>query len=82
MRELSPYPNVHAPHLDNFLRSRRGEFRLVSTGDGRTRLEGRTWYEIDMAPEWYWRMWSDWMIHRIHERVLAHIRREVERGPR
>lgn len=73
MREWSPYANIHPPHLDNFLRSRRGEFRLVALPGGRTRLEGRTWYELDMAPEWYWRVYGDWFIHRIHTRVLEHI---------
>jgi hypothetical protein len=72
------YANVRAPHLDGFLQSRRGEFRMVALPGGRTRLEGRTWYEIDMAPEWYWRLYGDWMIHRIHERVLDHIRSEIE----
>jgi len=77
LRELSPYANVHAPHLDGFLRSRRGEFRLVALPNGRTRLEGRTWYELDMAPEGYWRMIADWMIHRIHRRVLIHINSQL-----
>jgi uncharacterized membrane protein YhaH (DUF805 family) len=78
LRELSLYANVQAPHLDGYLRSRRGEFRLVALPGGRTRLEGRTWYEIDMGPEWYWRLWADWMIHGIHRRVLEHIKTEVE----
>jgi hypothetical protein len=78
LRELSPYSNVQAPHLDGFLRSRRGEFRLIALPGGRTRLEGRTWYELDIAPEGYWRLIADWMIHRIHERVLRHIKAEVE----
>jgi hypothetical protein len=77
LRELSIYSGVHPPHIDGFLRSRRGEFRLVALPGGRTRLEGRTWYEIDMAPEWYWRAYGDWMIHRIHERVLDHIENEI-----
>ena len=78
LRELSPYVQVDAPHLDDFLRSRRGEFRLIALAGGRTRLEGRTWYELEMAPEGYWRLIADWLIHRIHERVLGHIRREAE----
>lgn len=78
LQELSPYATVRAPHLDGYLRSRRGEFRLVALPDGRTRLEGRTWYELDMAPEWYWRGLSDWTIHRIHARVLQHIKVQVE----
>jgi hypothetical protein len=82
LRELSPYPNVKAPHLDGFLRSRRGEFRLTPLPGGRTRLEGRTWYELDMAPDGYWRPIADWLIHRIHERVLTHIRHLVENPSR
>lgn len=77
LRELSPYANVTAPHLDGFLRSRRGEFRLIPLPGGRTRLEGRTWYELDMAPEGYWRMIADSMIHRIHLRVLTHINSQL-----
>lgn len=78
MRELSVYANVSAPHLQGFLNSRRGEFRLVPLAGGRTRLEGRTWYELDMAPEGYWQLIGDALIHRIHERVLAHIKAESE----
>lgn len=53
---------------------RRGEFRLVALPDGRTRLEGSTWYTLDMAPQAYWTLWSDALIHRVHARVLEHVR--------
>jgi hypothetical protein len=78
MTELSPYRDVSPPHLHGYLRSRRGEFRFIDLGNGRTQLEGSTWYEIEMAPEIYWQMFSDVLIHRIHRRVLDHIKREVE----
>lgn len=78
LRELTPFDGVSPPHLDGYLRSRRGEFRLNPLPGGRTRLEGSTWYQIDMAPEGYWQLFSDYMIHRIHRRVLAHIKDEVE----
>ncbi|MBM3953807.1 MAG: hypothetical protein FJ309_04200 [Planctomycetes bacterium] len=79
MVELSPWRHVHPPHLvDRSLRSQRGEFRLVDLGDGRTRLEGRTWYVFDMHPQGYWTLWSDLSIHRIHRRVLDHIKRLAE----
>jgi hypothetical protein len=78
MRELSPYRDLSPPHLHGYLRSRRGEFRFVDLGGGRTRLEGSTWYEIEMAPEGYWQIFSDALIHRIHLRVLQHIKAEVE----
>ncbi|MBI3862851.1 MAG: SRPBCC family protein [Planctomycetia bacterium] len=78
MHELSPYRHVHPPHLDGYLRCRRGEFRLVPLDDGRTRLEGSTWYEFAMYPQDYWTLWSDAVIHRIHRRVLEHIKRLSE----
>jgi len=78
LRELSLYSSISPPHLHDYLRSRRGEFRLIALAGGRTRLEGSTWYEIEMAPEAYWQLWSDFLIHRIHDRVLDHIKREAE----
>ncbi|MBC7816144.1 MAG: hypothetical protein IAG10_04525 [Planctomycetaceae bacterium] len=74
MRELNPWGDIHPPHLDFVLISRRGEFRLIPLPNGRTRLEGRTWYEFDMGPRTYWALWGDYFIHRIHLRVLNHIR--------
>jgi uncharacterized membrane protein YhaH (DUF805 family) len=78
MFELSPYRHVHPPHLDGFLRSTHGEFRLIRLSQGRTRLEGRTWYNVDMFPQWYWTLWSDLLIHRIHLRILRHVERLAE----
>lgn len=78
MRELSPYVGVDAPHLDDFLRSERGQFLLTPLSGGRTRLEGTTWYRHRIWPVGYWRVWSDAIIHRIHGRVLAHVKRLSE----
>jgi len=78
MHEWSPWAQVHPPHLDGILRSRRGEFQLIPTGDGGTELVGRTWYVFDMAPHAYWGLWSDAAIHAIHGRVLRHIQGVAE----
>ncbi len=80
LEEWSPYGAIDAPHLDHYLRSRRGEFRLVPLPGGRTRLEGRTWYELDIHPQVYWRPWAQALIHSIHGEVLGHIRSLAE-GP-
>lgn len=80
MTELSPYRHIHPPHLDGYLSSKRGEFRLVDLGEGRMRLEGHTWYTVDMYPQAYWQWWSNKLIHDIHLRVLHHIKHEVENG--
>ncbi len=73
MRELSPWGAITPPHLEETLHCRRGEFRLVALPDGRTRLEGRTWYAMDLWPQAYFKLWADDLIHRIHVRVLDHI---------
>ncbi len=78
MDELSPYPHLHPPHLDNYLQSRRGQFLLEVLPNGRTRLTGTTWYQNSFWPGAYWNVWSDYIIHRIHGRVLAHIKHEAE----
>jgi hypothetical protein len=79
MRELSPWGGIRPPHLDGFLRSHQGEFRLTPLPGGRTRLEGTSWYENRMWPEAYWRLWSDGLIHAIHRRVLDAIETRAER---
>jgi hypothetical protein len=45
---------------------------------GKTLLEGRTWFELKVHPSSYWRLWSDAIIHAIHDRVLRHIRELAE----
>ncbi len=78
LREWSPYSRVYAPHLDGFFRTSRGEFRLVSLSPSRTRLEGRTWYFLDMRPSIYWNVLADTILHAIHQRVLEHVKEEAE----
>ena len=77
MKELSPY-DIHPPHLDGHLQSERGEFRLIPLPNGKTRLVGTTWYRHNMWPASYWQVWSDFLIHRIHARVLRHVKRLAE----
>lgn len=81
LRELSPYDEVHAPHTAGYLRSRHGEFRLVPLPGGRTRLEGSTFYTLQIFPTWYWTPWADGVIHAIHMRVLRHIKALAETAP-
>jgi hypothetical protein len=78
MKEWSPYKYVHAPHLDNSLRSKKGQFLMTELPGGKTRLEGTTWYELEMYPSLYWAIWSDASIHAIHMRVLEHVKRRAE----
>lgn len=74
MQEWTPYAQIHPPHLEGFLASRQGEFRLEALANGGTRLFATTWYQHHMAPAGYWRLWSDYIIHRVHDMVLENIR--------
>ena len=78
MEEWTLYRHIHPPHLNGFLMSQGGQFLLTPLPDGSTRLEGTTWYQHHMWPVSYWRVWSDWIIHRIHLRVLRHIKELAE----
>jgi hypothetical protein len=51
---------------------------LTALPGGRTRLEGTTWYHHSMWPATYWHWWSAYVIHKIHMRVLNHIRERTE----
>src|SRR5216684_6489309 len=81
LNELSPYGNIQPPHLHGYFVSEKGQFSLTPLPRGRTRLEGTTWYQHTMWPAAYWHLWSDYIIHRIHLRVLEHIREAVEEKP-
>lgn len=78
MNEFNPFWDIHPPHLDGYFLSHRGQFKLTKLSDNKTELEGTTWYKVDITPEIYWKTWADFIIHRIHLRVLNHIKREVE----
>ena len=78
MKEWTFYSDIHPPHLEGYLVSRRGQFLLTRLPDGRTQLEGTTWYEHGLWPSEYWRVWSDKIIHAIHLRVLKHVKQLAE----
>lgn len=79
MVEQTLWNSVRPPHLDGYLQTTRGQFVLEPLEGGtKTRLVGRTWYRTHMTPEPYWRLWADPIIHRIHLRVLDHVKRLSE----
>jgi len=80
LEEWTPYSHIDPPHLHGFLVSNGGQFLLTPLPNGKTRLEGTTWYRHSLWPSPYWRLWSDAIIHRIHLRVLKHIRDEAEKN--
>ncbi|MEL6867022.1 MAG: hypothetical protein AAFP19_21540 [Bacteroidota bacterium] len=78
MTELSFYQELTPPHLHGYFVSKKGQFKLVSLANGQTHLEGTTWYTHSIRPFAYWRIWTDHIIHAIHQRVLDHIKKVSE----
>lgn len=76
MTELTPYEHLHAAHLE-YIRSQKGQFRLYER-NGKTVVEGTTFYTHDIAPDIYWNLFSEEIIHKIHLRVLNHIKHVSE----
>lgn len=73
MQEVS-FWDINAPHLNDYFVSQQGKFELVELENGKTKLIGTTWYTNRIKPEFYWQIWSNIIIHKIHERVLRHIK--------
>jgi hypothetical protein len=73
LEEWSPWGDIRPPHTDSSFQGEAGQFELHPLPGGRTLLVGTTWYRNDLAPAFYWRLWSDAIIHRVHRRVLRHI---------
>lgn len=78
MHELSPYPQIHAPHLHGYFQVDSGTFRLRPLPGGRTLLEARTVYRHRIGPRFYWQLWSDYLLDAMHQRVLATLKTEAE----
>ena len=78
MKEISPYNNIHPTHLHGFWVSKQGQFKLTALPNGSTLVEGTTWYVNKIKPNIYWTIWSDFIVHKIHQRVLNHIKTQAE----
>jgi hypothetical protein len=74
LNEWSPYAEIMPRHLHGYFVSKQGQFLLMALPNGHTLLEGTTWYQHGLWPETYWTLWSQAIIHRIHMRVLEHIK--------
>jgi hypothetical protein len=77
LKEISFY-NIHPNHLHGFWVSKQGQFKLTQLSNGHTLLEGTTWYVNKIKPGIYWTLWSDYIVHKIHQRVLEHIKIQAE----
>jgi uncharacterized membrane protein YhaH (DUF805 family) len=73
MTELSPYDNVHSPHVRGYFTTDGGTFTLEAVGCNRTRLTERTRHELRIEPAEYWLPLARWIVKQNHARVLRHL---------
>jgi hypothetical protein len=81
LRELSPYREVHAPHVEGYFRTRTAEFDIAAIPGG-SRLTLKTTHELDLNPAFYWAPIAQWVTHQNKVRVLTHFRDLAETAPR
>jgi hypothetical protein len=74
LHELNPISQPDPPHLHGFYKSLRGEFELAASSDNGTRVWRRTWYQHNLYPADYWRLWCDLIARRAHQYVLGEVK--------
>lgn len=79
MREISPYPHVHAPHAVGYFRTSLTSFELVPQPGGGTRIDEMTSHQLKLDPVLYWLPMTRWIVHTNNARVLTHIKAQAER---
>ncbi|MBV9883474.1 MAG: SRPBCC family protein [Sphingomonadaceae bacterium] len=82
MTELSPYAEVHAPHVRGYFETRATGFILLPLPGGRTRLVVEAEHVLRLDPVLYWEPVARWAIGRNLERVLADLRARAEQAGR
>jgi hypothetical protein len=55
-------------------------FELSPLPDGGTRIMERTSHRLKLDPGFYWLPMARYVVHANNARVLAHIKRQSERG--
>jgi hypothetical protein len=82
MHKLSPYSEVHTPHVRGYFLPLSTSFELVRLTDGRTEILEHTSHALRLEPIFYWLPFARWIVHENNAGVLAHIRHQSERAVR
>ena len=79
MAELSPYGDLHTPHVQGYFETTETRFVLDPTADGGTRLTASAAHVLRIEPVLYWEPMARWAVHANAARVLRHIKAKAER---
>lgn len=78
MEEMSPYRQLHTPHLIGYFDTGETRFDLVPMPNGRTRLIATADHVLRIDPVYYWGPIARWAIKRNVARVLTDVRNDAE----
>ena len=83
MRELGFFgQTIDTAHLHSAYASLDGGFKLETLPGGRTRLIGESHYLLNLAPASYWNLWTGQIVRMVQRRVLEHVKKQAESGPK
>ncbi|WP_126651592.1 hypothetical protein [Chryseobacterium aureum] len=78
MKEITPYETIDAKHLHDYFIVKYGEITLDRLSENRTKIIAKTKYSYKIAPTWYWKKWSGYIIDRMQAHVLQSIKTQSE----
>jgi hypothetical protein len=78
MREMSPYENVHAPHVDGYFETGETQFEIEPLSQNRSRLTIRAAHRLRIAPVVYWEPIARWAAQSNTRRVLRDLKAKAE----
>jgi hypothetical protein len=70
--------DLDAPHLHSTYASLDGGFRLEALPGGKTRLIGPSHYLLNVAPGFYWNIWTRHIVAQVQLRVMNHVKAQAE----
>lgn len=78
MKEVSPYDEIDARHLHDYFIVDYGEISLGKLPENKTKIIAKTQYSYKIAPEWYWKKWSGYILDKMQGHVLNSIKNQSE----
>ncbi|MEF9479196.1 hypothetical protein ACR1PO_03600 [Chryseobacterium sp. RRHN12] len=78
MKEITPYEDIDAKHLHDYFIVKYGEISLDKLSENKTKIVAKTKYSYKIAPIWYWKKWSGYIIDKMQSHVLQSIKTQSE----
>jgi hypothetical protein len=79
VKELTIYDSLDTPHTHpEYFRLSFGQFLIQPLDTGHCRLIASSNFAFRLSPSIYWKWWSDYLVGRMHSRVINIVKEESE----